>query len=484
MGSEQTQRYRLSLIPVVTTFPSEFLHVESRSSGPPVISVFEPEEAVPPQRNAAKTTTGSIILGRNPKTQIAGAADFVSRRLIQIRLERDRNSTAAVATSSSSSTTSSASSTAPTPTIVVQPLKEKSGICGHQIFLNGRKLEVDVNQRRTVQSGDVLALFENNFQYQITLEKYPFLVDLSDGAEDQKVAARTDDKIVNSSKVAGAGTADTRRTSQEEDKEKTTEKIHSPGRRAKENMKVSMECPLCSEILSNTQSLGCGHSVCGECATEYGIHEQLKAVAAASPAPPAPAAAAAAAAASAASGGDATASSQSEEFHTAKEHHSESWPGPANMEKCPTCQKQIKAIYPNYSLDNVVSGQVMSGMGDFDLFDLQVYLKKQGKAKLTEGEARSIFRKHPAYLSEYLESLKQEVKAPASAVPETAPAGAVGEEKEGEVEEDEPQKKKARSSAEEIVIDDDDKEEEDSKDIDTGNDNNDVVSNNEVILID
>ena len=486
MGSEQTQRYRLSLIPVATTFPSEFLHVESRSSGPPVIAVIEPEEAVLPQGNAATTTTGSFILGRNPETQIAGAADFVSRRLIQIRLERDRNSTAAAATSSSSSTTPSASSTAPTPMIVVQPLKEKSGICGHQIFLNGRKLEVDVNQRRTVQSGDVLALFENNFQYQITLEKYPFLVDLSeDGAEDQKVAARTDDKIDNSSKVAGAGTADTRRTSQEEDKEKTTEEIHSPGRRAKENMKFSMECPLCSEILSNTQSLGCGHSVCGECATEYGIHEQLKAVAAAPPPPPPPPPPpAATTAASAASGGDATASSQSEEFHTAKEHHSESWPGPANMEKCPTCQKQIKAIYPNYSLDNVVSGQVMSGMGDFDLFDLQVYLKKQGKAKLTEGEARSIFRKHPAYLSEYLESLKQEVKAPASAVPEAAPAGAVGEEKEGEVEEDEPQKKKARSSAEEIVIDDDDKEEEDSKDIDTGNDNNDVVSNNEVILID
>ena len=350
---------------------------------------------------------------------------------------------------------------------------------GIKFFLNGRKLEVDVNQRRTVQSGDVLALFENNFQYQITLEKYPFLVDLSeDGAEDQKVAARTDDKIGkidNSSKVAGAGT--TGRTSQEDDKEKTTEEIHSPGRRAKESMKISMECPLCSEILSNTQSLGCGHSVCGECATEYGIHEQLKAVAAAPPHPPP-------AAAPAASGGDATASSQSEEFHTAKEHHSESWPGPANMEKCPTCQKQIKAIYPNYSLDDVVSGQVMSGMGDFDLFDLQVYLKKQGKAKLTEGEARSVFRKHPAYLSEYLESLKQEVKAPASAVPEAAPAGAVGEEKEGEVEEDEPKKKKARSSAEEIVIDDDDNEEEDSKDIGIGDDNNAVVSNNEVILID
>ena len=154
------------------------------------------------------------------------------------------------------------------------------------------------------------------------------------------------------------------------------------------------------------------------------------------------------------------------------------------MEKCPTCQKQIKAIYPNYSLDDVVSGQVMSGMGDFDLFDLQVYLKKQGKAKLTEGEARSVFRKHPAYLSEYLESLRQEVKAPASAVPEAAPAGAVGKEKEGEVEEDEPKKKKARSSAEEIVIDDDDNEEEDSKDIGIGDDNNAVVSNNEVILID
>ena len=83
-----------------------------------------------------------------------------------------------------------------------------------------------------------------------------------------------------------------------------------------------------------------------------------------------------------------------------------------------------------------------------------------------------------------LESLKQEVKAPASAVPEAAPAGAVGEEKEGEVEEDEPKKKKARSSAEEIVIDDDDNEEEDSKDIGIGDDNNAVVSNNEVILID
>ena len=132
MGSEQTQRYRLSLIPVAKTFPSEFLHVESRSSGPPVIAVIEPEEAVLPQGNATKTTTGSIILGRNPETQIAGAADFVSRRLIQIRLERDWNSTAAAAATPSSS--SSTSSMASSPAIVLQPLKEKSGICGHQIF--------------------------------------------------------------------------------------------------------------------------------------------------------------------------------------------------------------------------------------------------------------------------------------------------------------------------------------------------------------
>ena len=438
------QRWRLSLIPILETFGQEMLHSESRSSGPPTITVTEPEREAPPQGNATETT-GSIILGRNPDTQIAGAADFVSRRLVQIMLERTWDQ------STASSSSSSASSTAvPPPKVVVQPLKELRGVLGHQLHLNGEKLELDANQRRTLHTGDVLALFDKHFQYKIKLEQYPIVLDLSDDedeSDDQKVAAAA----VNGSKEEGSA---------EEQAEKKANQTKSPGRRAKESMKMSMECPLCSEILSNAQSLSCGHALCGECAIEYGVHAFLGSQKELSSKPVAAAAAADAAE-------DGTTSSQSEEFHTAKEHHSEGWSGPANMEKCPTCQKPIEAIYPNFCLNSVITGQVMSGEGEFDLYDLKVYLKKQGKSQLTEGEARSIFRKHPMFLSEYLEGLKKEASASASttknaSAASTGAAGmSIGEGKGGE---EEPQKKKARPSENEIVIEDeDDNEEEDAK---------------------
>ena len=269
-------------------------------------------------------------------------------------------------------------------------------------------------------------------------------------------------------------------------------------------MKLSMECPLCSEILSNTQSLSCGHVVCGECATEYGIHAFLESQEELSSKPSssrqnivaAPVAVGAAIAAAAPK--DGAASSQSEEFHTAKEYNSQSWSGPSNMDKCPQCQKGITAIFPNFSLDSIIMGQVLSGEGEFDLYDIQVYLKKQGKARLTEGEAKSIFRKHPAYLSEYIEGLKRgEVTSVLASASASATATASATSKaatstrkgtkinsiEKERRKEEPQKKKARSSTDEIVIDDDsdDNEQEDAKT--KGNDNI-AVGSNEVICID
>ena len=485
---EPQQRYRLSLIPITQTFPAEMLHSESRSSGAPTITVTEPERNVLPEENASETT-GSIVLGRNPATQIAGAADFLSRRLVEIRLERDGKPTVAV--SSSSSTSAPPPSSAP-PRIVVQPLKELSGILGHQLHLNGDKLELNMNRSRTVEPGDVLALFDKYFHYQIRLDKYPIVVDLSDDeveGDDRKVAAAP-------AVADGAKEEDI----DEEEKKTIAEQSKSPGRRAKESMKLSMECPLCSEILSNTQSLSCGHVVCGECATEYGIHAFLESQEELSSKPSssrqnivaAPVAVGAATAAAAPK--DGAASSQSEEFHTAKEYNSQSWSGPSNMDKCPQCQKGITAIFPNFSLDSIIMGQVLSGEGEFDLYDIQVYLKKQGKARLTEGEAKSIFRKHPAYLSEYIEGLKKgevtSALASASATASTTSMAATSTRKgtkinsiEEERRKEEPQKKKARSSTDEIVIDDDsdDNEQEDAKT--NGNDNI-AVGSNEVICID
>ena len=485
------QRYRLSLIPITQTFPAEMLHSESRSSGAPTITVTEPERNVLPEENASETT-GSIVLGRNPATQIAGAADFLSRRLVEIRLERDGKSTVAVSSSSSTSAPPPPSS-AP-PRIVVQPLKELSGILGHQLHLNGEKLELNMNRSRTAEPGDVLALFDKYFHYQIRLDKYPIVVDLSDDeveGDDRKVAAAP-------AVADGAKEEDI----DDEEKKIILEQSKSPGRRAKESMKLSMECPLCSEILSNTQSLSCGHVVCGECATEYGIHAFLESQEELSSKPSssrqnivaAPVAVGAAIAAAAPK--DGAASSQSEEFHTAKEYNSQSWSGPSNMDKCPQCQKGITAIFPNFSLDSIIMGQVLSGEGEFDLYDIQVYLKKQGKARLTEGEAKSIFRKHPAYLSEYIEGLKRgevtSVLASASAwATASATSKAATSTRKGtkinsiekERRKEEPQKKKARSSTDEIVIDDDsdDNEQEDAKT--KGNDNI-AVGSNEVICID
>lgn len=484
---QQHQRYRLSLIPtcITQTFPAEMLHSESRSSGPPTITVTEPERNVLPEENASETT-GSIVLGRNPATQIAGAADFLSRRLVEIRLERNGKSTVAVS-SPSSTAPSSPSPPPPPPTIVVQPLKELSGILGHQLHLNGEKLELNMNQRRTVESGDVLALFEKYFHYKIKLDKYPIVVDPSDDEDednDRKVAAAP--AIADGANEEGID---------QEEKKLVSEQSKSPGRRAKESMKLSMECPLCSEILSNTQSLNCGHVVCGECATEYGIHAFLESKEELSNKPSSSrqsivAAPMAVVAAAAASPKDGAASSQSEDFHSAKEHHSESWSGPSNMDKCPQCQKGITAMFPNFSLDSIIMGQVMSGEGEFDLYDIQVYLKKQGKARLTEGEGRSVFRRHPAYLSEYIEGLKKEEVKSASASSSATSKAATSTRKgtkmhsigEGNTEE-EPQKKKARSSTDEIVIDDDsdDNEQEDAKT--NGNDNI-AARSNEVICID
>ena len=487
---QKEQRYRLSLMPIAQTFPAEMLHSESRSSGAPTITVTEPERNVLPEENASETT-GSIVLGRNPATQIAGAAEFLSRRLVEIRLERDGKSTVAVSSSSSTSAPPPPPSAAP-PRIVVQPLKELSGILGHQLHLNGDKLELNMNRSRTVEPGDVLALFDKYFHYQIRLDKYPIVVDLSDyevEGDDRKVAAAP-------AVADGAKEEDI----DEEEKKIIAEQSKSPGRRAKESMKLSMECPLCSEILSNTQSLSCGHVVCGECATEYGIHAFLESQEELSSKPSssrqnivaAPVAVGAATAAAAPK--DGAASSQSEEFHTAKEYNSQSWSGPSNMDKCPQCQKGITAIFPNFSLDSIIMGQVLSGEGEFDLYDIQVYLKKQGKARLTEGEAKSIFRKHPAYLSEYIEGLKKgevtSALASASATASTTSKAATSTRKgtkinsiEEERRKEEPQKKKARSSTDEIVIDDDsdDNEQEDAKT--NGNDNI-AVGSNEVICID
>jgi len=337
-------------------------------------------------------------------------------------------------------------------------------------------------------------LFEKHFHYKIKLDKYPIVVDLSDDED------KGDDRKVAAAPAVADGTKE--EEIDQEKKKMFSEQSKSPGRRAKESMKLSMECPLCSEILSNTQSLSCGHVVCGECATEYGIHaflesqEELSSKPSSSRqsivAPPVAAGAAAAAVPK-----DGAASSQSEEFHTAKEYNSETL-GPSNMDKCPQCQKGITAIFPNFSLDSVIMGQVLSGEGEFDLYDIQVYLKKQGKARLTEREAKSIFRKHPAYLSEYIEGMKKgevtsalaSASASASATASTTSKAATSTRKgtkinsiEEEGRKEEPQKKKARSSTDEIVIDDDsdDNEQEDAKT--NGNDNI-AVGSNEVICID
>jgi hypothetical protein len=165
--NQSIQRYRLSLVPISSTFPHEFLlgkDVKGRSKVPPTPRLAEnnPLETEPSYEQPWQLSP-NLVLGRSLTTKIT--SDKLNRELLDVRLIRRPLQGPA--------------DTMIVPSIVVQLLKPKK--C---VRINGSLLDIEVNETREVQAGDVLTLCHDEFGsplfgYTVQLEEYqPDVVDL------------------------------------------------------------------------------------------------------------------------------------------------------------------------------------------------------------------------------------------------------------------------------------------------------------------
>ena len=366
------QRYRLSLIPIPSTFPREFL---TGLDGPPTLRLAECDLPHQQHQWQQRQSSPRLILGRSEDTKIKSV--MLSRELLDVRLiRRPRPEQGADSPAK--------------PSIAVKLLKPKK--C---VWLNGRPMDIVVNGTREVQAGDTIALYQNQFEYKLHLDEYqPDVVSLLDSSDDEEdvdgsgsEAARVEVQglvdveggegasVASAAGAAGAaesiaGTGDDDNTAEADNRAA-----------AKNCVTDTFICAICYGILTTTQILApCGHNVCKECAKDAGMFAYLECK-------------------QQQAAGRSSGSGRNRPVGTS-----------TNASSCPECRQKIDSIVPGKIMDNLIWNGMLSGTVDFDVEDIIEHLRKSG-AKPTEMEARNIFRRHSTYLADYLETMRDEEDA-------------------------------------------------------------------------
>lgn len=211
-------------------------------------------------------------------------------------------------------------------------LKGKNGaVQGHLVRLNGKRLDLDKDETCELKTGDIMALYDDQFKYKVNLGKPEIIELLNDDDDDDNEDKGTGAKAEGAT-AAGKSEMDSGKDAKKESLQpQSTSKEAQPSSpsfsaRAREEVANDFLCPLCLEILTKAQTLSCGHAICGSCVADHGLDQF------------------------GASPQSSHTAGSSEEFHTAKEHHSESPPSSAQQSKsrqCPNCRKAITSIVPS-----------------------------------------------------------------------------------------------------------------------------------------
>ena len=369
MSTCASRRYRLTLVPIKSTFPREFL---TGVGGPPTLRLAECD--LPNQQQwQQQQSSPRLILGRSESTRIKSV--MLSRELLDVRLIRRPRPEQGVDSPAK-------------PSIAVKLLKPKK--C---VWLNGTPMDIVVNGTREVQAGDTIALYQNQFEYKLHLDEYqPDVVSLLDSSDDEgdgddsgSEAARVgvqglvDVEGREGPTVASAAAAESIAGTGDDDS--TAEADNRAA--AKSCVTDTFICAICYGILTTTQILApCGHNVCKECAKDTGMFAYLE-------------------------------SKQQKKNMKKKKAAGRNFDSgrnhpvgtPTNASSCPECRQEIDSIVPGKIMDNLIWNGMLSGTVEFDVEDIIEHLRKSG-AKPTEMEARNIFQRHSTYLADYLETMR------------------------------------------------------------------------------
>lgn len=357
--------HELSLVPIDSTFNRDLLHKAARIDGPPTIKLAREGR--------------ELTLGRNMTCKIE--AGYLSRQLISIQLQKRQGPT-----------TGGQQQQQQPPRIILTMLKGKSAansdVTQHRLKLNGESLDLDVDETRELKPADVLALYEDEFRYVVHMGK-PEVIELLDDDGDDDDDCNGKGKQVKEEATGAAAAAPV--TSESDAANETIKKVSSEPSspsvlaRARREVENDCTCPICHVILIKAQTLSCGHAICRKCATVHG-YDKIGAAA-----PPAQQ--------------HSDPSSSEEVFHSAKEQHSESSSSSQRKSpKCPSCSRAIISIAPSIAFDNVTWNNVIQGNYFKDIEDVKTYLSKVDR-KLSEAQAKHVFRNDPTSLSEYVAAL-------------------------------------------------------------------------------
>ena len=345
-SSQSSRRYRLSLVPILSTFPKKSLLGKEVKGCPIVPPTPRLAENTPLESESSGhqpcQSSPTLILGRSHTTKIK--SDKLSRELLDVRLIRRPQQGPSDATI--------------VPNIIIKLLKSKK--C---VQINGLPLNIEENETSEVQAGDILSLCHNEFGYTVLLEEYrPEVVDLlsSDDEEgdddDGEIIFEEGAELVESA-ASAAGSAVSG----------DAEAANRTATRAQQEATETAFCAICIGVLAKTQILvPCAHHVCEGCADAAGMFAQLQ---------------------------------------SKKKKKKNDGTTSNTATRCPYCQEGIDSIVPSKIMDNFIWNNMLSGAFEFELEDIVEYLRKSG-AKPTEEEARRIFSRHEEHLAEYLKKAK------------------------------------------------------------------------------
>jgi len=388
--------HELSLVPIDSTFNRDQLHKAARIDGPPTIKLA---------REGRKVT-----LGRNMTCKIE--AGYLSRQLVSIQLQKRQGQTTGGHQQQQQQQQP--------PRIILTMLKGKraanNDVTQHCVKLNGEYLDLDLGETCELKPADVLALFDDQFRYVVHMGE-PEVIELldddsddddsdyddsddndsddddsdyDDGDDDDDCTSTGKEKEVKEETAGAAAAAPA--TSEESDaaKESTKGVSSEPSSpsvvaEARKDVETDSFCCLCFEILVKAQTLSCGHAICRKCAADHG-YDMIGAAALQSQQRSDP-------------------TSSEEVFHSAKEYHSESSSSSQRKSPiCPSCKMELTSIAPSIIVDNFIWSSVIQGNYFKDVKDVKIYLSKVDW-KLSEAQARHVFRNDPASLSEYMATI-------------------------------------------------------------------------------
>jgi len=327
-SSQSTRRYRLSLVPILSTF-SENPEVDGRPIVPPTLRLAEntPLEAEPPLGQQHWQSSPTLVLGRANNTRVLSAK--VSRDLLDVRLFRRQEQ--------------GPNDARTVPSIVVKLLKPKK--C---VRINGSLLNIRVNETRELQAGDVLSLCHDEFGYNVLLEEYkPEVVDLLESDDEEGGDDGGEIVIEDDLEESAASAADNTANGEAEATDRTAA-------RAQQEATETAFCAICIGVLAKTQILvPCAHHVCEGCATEAGMFAQLQS-------------------------------------KKKKKKNDGTTSNAATC--CPLCQEPINSIMPSKIMDNFIWNNMLSGAFEFELEDIVEYLRKSGAKPTEEEARRIFSR--------------------------------------------------------------------------------------------